>query len=282
MIYKKDANFPYPVLTNTSTSYESSNFILDVELHENMRDYRFSINYELDSDFITRLLDRGEAQLILVIQSKDNKFFKLHPSQTSIEISKSRISVSKRTTIQLQIQAKSNINFKENDDLSGFYQQFKDEINVPKNSILGFSNVVLFDGSSSKPLELFEKKVDPSLKSDVKVELGSETIIIHYRNEELQLSNLPMSNTLNNPYIYMGLQKALLRFLVNNGDGEQVDLDQIDIPIDQLDLKLYDLMKKKMVSEVVIDTIDEVIYAISDRIMEKYTAAVKGLSSNGS
>jgi hypothetical protein len=282
MIYKKDANFPYPVLTNTSTSYESSNFILDVELHENMRDYRFSINYELDSDFITRLLDRGEAQLILVIQSKDNKFFKLHPSQTSIEISKSRISVSKRTTIQLQIQAKSNINFKENDDLSGFYQQFNDEINVPKNSILGFSNVVLFDGSSSKPLELFEKKVDPSLKSDVKVELGSETIIIHYRNEELQLSNLPMSNTLNNPYIYMGLQKALLRFLVNNGDGEQVDLDQIDIPIDQLDLKLYDLMKKKMVSEVVIDTIDEVIYAISDRIMEKYTAAVKGLSSNGS
>jgi hypothetical protein len=282
MIYKKDANFPYPVLTNTSTSYESSNFILDVELHENMRNYRFTINYELDSDFITRLLDRGEAQLILVIQSKDNKFYKLHPTQTSIEISKSRISVSKRTTIQLQIQAKGIINFKDNDDLSGFYQQFKDEITVPKNSILGFSNVVLFDGSSSKPLELFEKKVDPTLKSDVKVELGSETIIINYRNEELQFNNLPMSNTLNNPYIYMGLQKALLRFLVNNGDGEQVDLDQIDMPIDQLDLKLYDLMKKKMVSEVGIDTIDEVIYAISDRIMEKYTAAVKGLSSNGS
>jgi hypothetical protein len=282
MIYKKDANFPYPVLTNTSTSYESSNFILDVELNENMRDYRFTINYELDSDFITSLLDRGEAQLILVIQSKDNKFYNLHPTQSSIEISKSRISVSKRTTIQLQIQAKGNINFIDNDDLSGFYQQFKDEITVPKNSILGFSNVVLFDGSSSKPLELFEKKVDPTLKSDVKVELGSETIIIHYRNEELQLSNLPMSNTLNNPYIYMGLQKALLRFLVNNGDGEQVDLEQIDMPIDQLDLKLYDLMKKKMVSEVGIDTIDEVIYAISDRIMEKYTAAVKGLSSNGS
>jgi hypothetical protein len=56
-----------------------------------------------------------------------------------------------------------------------------------------------------------------------------------------------MSNTLNNPYIYMGLQKALLRFLVNNGDGEQVDLDQIDMPLDQLDLKLYNLMKKKVV-----------------------------------
>jgi hypothetical protein len=282
MIYKKDANFPYPVLTNTSTSYESSNFILDVELHENVHHYRFAIKYELDSDFITRLLENKEAQLILVIQSKDNKFFELHPTQSSIEISKSRISVSKRTTLQLQIQAKETITFKENNDLSGFYQQFKDEINVPKNSILAFSNVVLFDGSSTKPLDLFEKKVDPTLKSDVKVELGSETIIIHYKNEELQFNQLPMSHTLNNPYIYMGLQKALHRFLVNNGDGEQVDLDEIDVPIDQLDLKLYNLMKKKMVTEVSIDSIDEVIYAISDRIIEKYTAAVKGLSSNGS
>ena len=31
MIYKKDANFPYPILTNTSNSYDSCNFILDIE-----------------------------------------------------------------------------------------------------------------------------------------------------------------------------------------------------------------------------------------------------------
>jgi hypothetical protein len=71
-----------------------ANFILDVELHENVRNYRFVIKYELDSVFITRLLDRGEAQLIFVIQSRDNKFFQLHPTQLSIEILKSRISVS--------------------------------------------------------------------------------------------------------------------------------------------------------------------------------------------
>ena len=35
MIYRKDANFPYPVLTNTSNSYDASNFILDVNLQEN-------------------------------------------------------------------------------------------------------------------------------------------------------------------------------------------------------------------------------------------------------
>lgn len=282
MIYKKDANFPYPLLTNTSTSYESSHFTLDVQLQENVHNYRFDIQCEIDSDFMNRLLEQGQAQLILVIQSKDNKFFKLNRYENVIEISKSRISISKRTTIQLHLQSKENINFKDNDDLSEFYQQFKDDIVVPKYSILGFSNVVIFEGSSTKPLDLFEKKVDPNLSSDIKIELSSETIIIHYKHEQLQFNSLPMSNTLNNPYIYMGLQKALQRFIVNNGDdGEQVDLEQIDIPIDQLDLKLYNLMKKKMICELRIDTIDEVIYAISDRIIEKYAAAVRGLSSNG-
>ena len=39
MIYKKDANFPYPLLTNTSNSYDGCNFILDIELNENTYDY---------------------------------------------------------------------------------------------------------------------------------------------------------------------------------------------------------------------------------------------------
>ncbi|HDR4571200.1 MULTISPECIES: hypothetical protein [Bacillus cereus group] len=282
MIYKKDANFPYPLLTNTSTSYESSQFTLDVQLQENVHSYRFDIQYEIDSGFMNRLLEQELVQLILVIQSKDNKFFKLSRHEKAIEIPKSRISVSKRTTIQLHLQSKEDINFKDNDDLSEFYQQFKDNIIVPKHSILGFSNVVMFEGSSTKPLDLFEKKVDPHLPCDIKIELSSETIIIHYKHEQLQFNSLPMSNTLNNPYIYMGLQKALYRFIVNNGDdGEQVDLEQIDIPIDQLDFKLYNLMRKKMIYELSVDSIDEVIYAISDRIIEKYASAVRGLSLYG-
>ena len=31
MIYKKDANFPYPILTNTSNSYDNCSFILDID-----------------------------------------------------------------------------------------------------------------------------------------------------------------------------------------------------------------------------------------------------------
>lgn len=278
MIYKKDANFPYPLLTNTSTSYKNCNFILDVNLQENTHNYRFEIDYQIDSAFITELLESGQAQLVLVIQSKDNKFFNLNFGDKAKEISKSRISLSKRTTVQLLIQSKEDISFKDNNDLSSFYKEFKNEIVVPKNSVLGFSNSVVFEGSNAKPLELFEKKVNPNIKSDIKIELGRETIIINYKNEELQFSDSPVSAALNNPYIYMGLQKALYRFIVNNGeDGELVDLESIDPPADGLDFKLYNLMRKKMISELSIENIDEVICSISDKILERYNAAVRRL-----
>lgn len=282
MIYKKDANFPYPILTNTSNSYDNCSFILDINLEENTNEYIFEINYDITSPFIEKLLQNGQATLVLIIQSKDNKFFNIEYGQKTKSISKSRISLSKRTTIQLFIQSNEEINFKNNYDLSSFYEEFKDEIDVPKNSILGFSNSVIFDGSTNKPLELFEKKVNPNLKSDVKIELGSETIIINYKNESLQFTDLPQSSTFNNPYVYMGLQKALYRFIVNNSeDHECVDLEEIEPPNDGLDFKLYNLMRKKKISELNIENIDEVIYAISDKMLEKYTAAVRRLYSDG-
>ena len=163
-----------------------------------------------------------------------------------------------------------------------FYDEFRSEVEVPKNAILGFSNSVIFNGSNNKPLELFEKKVNPNLKSGVKIELGSETIIINYKNESLQFTDLPQSSTFNNPYVYMGLQKALYRFIVNNSeDHESVDLEEMEPPNDGLDFKLYNLMRKKKISELNIENIDEVIYSISDKMLEKYTAAVRRLYSNG-
>ena len=282
MIYKKDANFPYPLLTNTSNSYEGCNFTLDIELNENTYEYIFQIKYEIESDFIKKLIRENKAQLVLVVQSKDNKFFNLSLNEKIKTIPKNRISLSKRTTIQLLIQSKEEINFKENNDLNAFYGSIKDQINVPKHSILGFSNSVMFDGSTAKPLELFEKKVDPNLKSEVKVELGSETIIINYKSDELQFIDSPVSSTINNIYVYMGLQKALYRFVnTYGGEGEEVDLDELDLPTDGLDLKLYRLMKSKMIKSVSLENIDEVICSITDRILEKYTSAVRGLYSNG-
>lgn len=282
MIYKKDANFPYPLLTNTSNSYDGCNFTLDIELNENTYEYIFQIKYEIESDFIKKLIRENKAQLVLVVQSKDNKFFNLNLNENIKTIPKNRISLSKRTTIQLLIQSKEEINFKDNDDLNSFYGSIKDQINVPKHSILGFSNSVMFDGSTSKPLELFEKKVDTNLKSEVKVELGSETIIINYKSDELQFIDSPVSSTINNIYVYMGLQKALYRFVNTYGqEDEEVDLEELDLPTDGLDLKLYRLMKSKMIKSVNLDNVDEVICSITDRILEKYTSAVRGLYSNG-
>lgn len=282
MIYKKDANFPYPLLTNTSNSYDGCNFTLDIELNENTYEYIFQINYDIESDFIKKLIRENKAQLVLVVQSKDNKFFNLSLNEKIKTIPKNRISLSKRTTIQLLIQSKEEINFKENNDLNTFYGSIKDQINIPKHSILGFSNSVMFDGSTAKPLELFEKKVDPNLKSEVKVELGSETIIINYKSDELQFIDSPVSSTINNIYVYMGLQKALYRFVnTYGGEDEEVDLEELDLPTDGLDLKLYGLMKSKMIKNISLENIDEVICSITDRILEKYTSAVRGLYSNG-
>jgi len=282
MIYNKDANFPYPILKNGSISYKDSYFILDVTLEENTNYYRISFTYEISSPFIEKLIFDEKAMLILIIQSKDNKFYKLNSSQRFIDVPKSRISFGNRTSIQLHIQSNTEIRFDKNDDLTSFYDEFKDDLVVPKNSLLGFSNIVVWEGSMQKPLELFEKKLNENLSSEIKIELGTETIIIHYKKADYQLGEIS-NKALNNLYIYMGLRTGLMRFITFYGeDGDDyVDLSEINPPENLLDFKLYQLMKSKFVKELHFDLIDEVITQISDKIIEKYTSAVKELASNG-
>jgi hypothetical protein len=281
MIYRKEANFPYPVLSSTSTSYTANYFDLDIGISENVDHYHFQIDYEIGSPYINHLLNTERAQLIFVIQTKDNKFYRLTATQRLIKIPKSRIALNSRTSIQLHIQALDDINFANNDDLSDFYHQLREEITISRYSLLGYSDVVVFDGSIKEPFKLFEKKVDETLKSDIKVELGLEMIIIHYRKPEFQFSHLPKSNSLNNPYIYTGLTKALQSFIINNGEDGEVDLESLDEPESALDLKLYNLMQRKMVMELNYENIDQVIHTISDHIIEKYTTALGELVNHG-
>ena len=278
MIYRKDANFPYPLITDRDDSgYNDLYFTIDVGLEENSEDYRFEVEREIESSFIEKQLEEGKAELIFIIQAKDNKFFNMNIDDRFISIPKSRLSLSKRTSIQLIIKSKEDISFEFNVDLHGFYNSFKKDIVVPKNYILGFSNILTFDGSIEKPLELFEKKVDPSLKSDIEIYLSSETIVIKYKNDSFQFSDSPQSKTLNNTYVYMGLQKALFKFIVDSGEDGYVDLNSIAPPENGLDLKLYNLMRKKMIDEVNFENIDSVIYLISDKIIEKFMNTVRGL-----
>jgi len=282
MIYKKDANFPYPVLTNTTSTYVNPYFTLDVNLEENTNAYRFILQYEISSPFIQELIRQHKAAVIFIFHSKNNRFLRLAPNQSYLDIDKSRISLNKRTTIQLKNQTTEEINFSRHDDLTDFYDPFKADILLSSNRLLGYSNVVVFEGSIQQPLVLFEKKLDENLSSDIKIELGTETIIIHYKKADFQFNGLRNSRDFNMPYLYLGMQKALQNFVNEYGRDEgAVDLTQIDVPESGLDYKLYNLMTKKMVTEITTENIDEVIALISEKLIEKYSTAVRELDQNG-
>lgn len=279
MIYKKDANFPYPILSSNTFAYEESDFTIKVSFEEDGDLYRFKIMPQLTSEFVEALINSGDAQYLLVIQSKDTKFFPLDLHNLQVEIAKSRMSLSSRTSIQIHIVAKSDIHFNNNHELNRFYEELKQSIIVPKFSMIGFSNIVTFEGGMKNPLDLFEKRLNPNLSSAIKFELGTECIIIHFRDEDTQFQSMSKASAFMNPYLYTGLRMALERFISNYAEEDEdvVELSQMTQPEDLLDFKLYNLMTSKAVEELHLDNIDEVIGRISHQIIEKYVKAVKEL-----
>ena len=276
MIYKKDANFPYPVLTNTSNAYNNAKFHLVIGLDEIGNDYCFEPQYDISSEFIKSQIQSENASLILVVQNKDTKFYEMDQDQKFIKIPRERISIKEKTSIQLLIKAKEDISFINNEDLSDFYGNFKESILVPKNSILGLSNIITLN-VIKKPQELFEKKIDPNLKGPFEIELSNETIILKFKNENYQFVDIPNNRDLNNAYIREGLGRAVINFVINNGEENVVEIDEIDPPEVELDFKLYNLMKSRNVKEVSLENIDEVVNIIGNNIIEKFTNAVRGL-----
>ncbi len=276
MIYKKDANFPYPILTNTSNAYNNAKFHLVIGLDEIGNDYCFEPQYDISSEFIKSQIQSENASLILVVQNKDTKFYEMDQDQKFIKIPRERISIKEKTSIQLLIKAKEEISFINNEDLSDFYGNFKESILVPKNSILGLSNIITLN-VIKKPQELFEKKIDPNLKGPFEIELSNETIILKFKNENYQFVDIPNNRDLNNAYIREGLGRAVINFVINNGEENVVEIDEIDPPEVELDFKLYNLMKSRNVKEVSLENIDEVVNIIGNNIIEKFTDAVRGL-----
>lgn len=283
MIYTKKANFPYPVLMNYTDDYQNAEFELDVNLRDNSDNYILDITWSVSSRFIQDLLKRGKAVLVLIIKSKDNQFFFLkYGKKLQQIISKNKLSLNTKTVIQLMIQTRERVSFCENPDLNPFYDDIKPDITIAPGNVLGFSNTVIFDGSQQKPFDLFEKMVDPKINSDIEIRLGNETIIIVYKNESLQFPDVQRSRQLNYPYLYMGLQKALTAFILHaNPDNpdDEVIIEEMDLPQNSLDIKLYNLMKAKNIDEISFNTIDEAIYQMSDNMITQYTDAVRGLQN---
>lgn len=282
MIYKKDANFPYPMLSSNTFAYEESDLTVKIEFEENGDKYRFKIVPNLTSEFIKHLLNTEMAGYVLVIQSKDTKFFPLKLDNLQVELNRNRMSLSSRTSIQLHVVSKTNVNFSNNMELNSFYNSMKQSINVSRNTMLGFSNIVTFEGGMKKPADLFEKRLNPQLKSAIKFELGSECIVISFREEKFQFQTMAKSSDFLNPYLYTGLYIALTRFITTYSEEKEdiVELSQITEPEDLLDFKLYHLMVNKMVTELSSENIDEVIARISHQLIEKYADSVKELAIN--
>lgn len=283
MIYTKKANFPYPILMNFTDDYINPEFELDVDIRDNTEEYIVDVSWKISSGYITELLRSDKASLYLIIKSRDNQFYELgHERKPHVAIPKRKLSIGTRTVMQLLIQAKENIDFAKNNDLNPFYEGAKSEIYVQKGSALGFSNTVVFDGSQNKPLDLFERKVDKDIRSDVEISVGTETILIKYKSEDMRFAGLQNSKEFNYPYIYIGLQKALMEFIFHAREGnleEEIQIDEMQPPESPLDMKLYSLMQAKNITELSMENLDEVIYKISDNLLARYKEAVRGLGN---
>ena len=110
MIYKKDANFPYPILTNTSNAYSKSKFILNIDFKELGDNYCFEPKYDISSDFIKSQIENKKAELILVVQNKDTKFYKIDDVEREVTIPQERLSIKDKTVIQLLINSNQDTN----------------------------------------------------------------------------------------------------------------------------------------------------------------------------
>ena len=278
MIYTQRANFPYPVLMNNSDDYVGAEFNFNLNLKDDDNDFILEIDWDMSSEFIEKQIKTGNAEVVLIIKSKDNQFHILpRTNHTSKRISRKKLCIGARTVMQLMVISKKEISFANNDDLNEFYDDLKNEISVKPGQVLAFSDTEIYDGSQEKPFDLFEKRVDPDHETDIDVELGDETIIIVYKDNKYQFAEKRYSKEYNYPYIYLGLQKALTRFILNHNvdnPDDGVDITTMNEPDNALEYKLYVLMQSKNIDTLYFENMDWVIQKISDNIIKRYADAI--------
>lgn len=282
MIYSKKASFPHPIYSDSSNSYLDPSFTIDIDLNDLYNEYLFKGTYEIESEYIKNLIKEQRVKVYFIVQSKDNKFYEVTDKQFEIHIPKSRISLSKRTSIQLLIMAKEDLSLSNNMELDEFYSARRKTIVIPTNSLVALSNVIYFDGDIKYPYELFEKKYDPEMKEAIRYELSEETIVISFKKEHYQFQSMNNKKILNYPYIYTGLQKALTAMIRDEAEKGNDFIDIKDHPKPTgLYLKLFNLMESKNIEDLNYENIDEVIHYITDGLIDKYVNVVIGMDSDG-
>ncbi len=276
MVYTKEASFPFPILNNNVYDYINNKFNLDVHLFQDNENYIYHFDYEIESNFIKNLINENRLELIGLIKSQDNSFCKLDKEQ-KIYIKKERIALKKNTKIQLALKAKEIILFNNCDELVPFFSEEKDFLEIPKNSLVGFSNVVIFEGSTTKPLDIFEKRVDSNIRSEIKIDISYETIDLIFKDEKYQFLEEAESKRLNYIYVYMGLQKVLMEMILESKNEDLIlEIDnQSEVEMKKpIHRKIIKLLKNSNVSEISFENIDEVISKISSNIIKEFYEGV--------
>ncbi|QYA49019.1 hypothetical protein [Nosocomiicoccus ampullae] len=280
MIFSRDSIFPYPAMTNDGTSYKNNLFEFEIEdLFDTETEYTFKIKYELGSSFLKEKLKEGYAELVFVINSQDSYFKKLDYDEETVTIPKSRLTLLSRTKIQLQIRALNTLYFANNNDLHNFYNDYKTDIVVQRNSILGYSNIEEFKGSQTNPFTLFETAVNSNQEELFKADIRENIIVLSFKDSKYLLNQY--SSELKNMFIYTGLSRALVEFLNYNAHGDEaIDLYELNDTNSALDSKLYELMLNKGITELSYSNIDYVISKISYKIIESFVDSIERLSSH--
>lgn len=279
MIYKKGVSFPYPVYYKETGSYVNCTFELEVtNVIENENEYIFTYKINLKSMFIKNLIDSGKAIMNIILQSSDSCFIPIKYEESTITVPKSRLSMNKRTVFQIQIQSVETITFESCQELTNFYDQLKENIEVEPNCLIGFSNTVSYDGEGNRPLQLFVYETNHELDIDFKVEIRSDVIALIFKSDEYLLKYI--QRNLINMYVYVGLSHALTEFIMEFSQGEEVVyLDSIQLDNeDVLFQKLLDLMESKQINEISIENIDEIIHKMTNNLIKKYVEAIKEIS----
>ncbi|MDW4219137.1 hypothetical protein QI050_11075 [Staphylococcus saprophyticus] len=284
MIYDKDVAFPYPVLTNSSNGYVDCSFEFDInDLYDDGRNFIFEITYNIKNNFIKTLINESKAIIVFIVYSQDNYFKRLTANQNKIIIPKSKISLSNRTTIQLHIQSLEEISMSNCNELAPFYDKYKDQIKLSKHVLLGYSNLVKYQGSEYSSLELFKQSVNREYKNAFEVELNEDSIVLKFNDSKYIIANESSTN-LFNMYLFVGLSRALHAFIMNNNteNEEFIELQSLnEHQMNNLDSKLLSLMLNKGIKEIDYESIDSIIAKISNNIIEKYVNSIERIMNYG-
>jgi hypothetical protein len=277
MIFKKDVSFPYPILAPFNEDYPECEFDLDInfELIEEDTVFRFQVTPNLNSHFLNNLLQEKKAKYKLIISSHDSKIFDYDEDQGSVDIPRNRISLKRKTQIQMALVAMEEINFKDNLDLDSYYNALKSNVNIQKDHLLALSEVVNFNGELTKPFVLFKYEINPDLESEIEFSMVGEFINIHLREKEFKYLNAPQ----NYHYVYMGLQKALAQLIFDNAEGEsslRIDSFTGSSPL-QEKLRIY--LEAKNIDEISLESLERAIDKMTDKIMSKHNKSILGVSA---